>query len=160
MTDSRPDAAVRIATCGPTGYAPVAPGTAGSLLGLVLVGTLGRLPTERWVISLLLAALTVGVFLLGVWAATRAEKFFGRSDPGHVVIDEVAGQMTTFLLWPDATPPWLAAGFFLFRAFDVLKPFPAGRAERAPGGWGIMLDDLVAGAYSLLALAGLKGWLG
>ncbi len=159
MTDSRPDAAVRIATCGPTGYAPVAPGTAGSLVGLAVVVALGRLPAERWVLSLLLAAMTAAVFLAGVWAATRAEKFFGRTDPPQVVIDEVAGQMTTFLLWPDAPPAWLAAGFFLFRAFDVLKPFPAGRAERAPGGWGIMLDDLVAGGYSLLALAGLKWWL-
>jgi phosphatidylglycerophosphatase A len=67
--------------------------------------------------------------------------------------------MTTFLLWPGASFAWLIAGFILFRAFDVLKPFPAGRAERVPGGWGIMLDDLIAGGYSLAALAALRlGW--
>lgn len=158
MTDSRPNLAVRLATCGPVGYAPVAPGTAGSLVGVALVAAIGRLPAEGWVLSSLLAVLVAATFLAGAWAAARAEKFFGRTDPGQVVIDEVAGQMTTFLLWPGASFAWLIAGFVLFRAFDVLKPFPAGRAERVPGGWGIMLDDLVAGGYSLAVMAGLRFW--
>jgi phosphatidylglycerophosphatase A len=70
-----------------------------------------------------------------------------------VVIDEVAGQMVAFLLVPHASWKLLLAGFALFRFFDVTKPFPAGRAERLPGGWGIMVDDVIAGAYALGALA-------
>jgi phosphatidylglycerophosphatase A len=72
-----------------------------------------------------------------------------------VVIDEVVGQMVTLLAWPDASWKLLLAGFVLFRILDVIKPFPAGRAENAPGGWGIMLDDVIAGAYGLALL-----WLG
>ena len=106
----------------------------------------------------LLALLIVMTFFLGVWAAGRSEKFFGRTDPGHVVIDEVAGQMVALLLVPHA--PWklLLAGFVLFRVFDISKPFPAGRAERLPGGWGIMLDDVISGVYALGALA-LLGYI-
>jgi phosphatidylglycerophosphatase A len=93
-----------------------------------------------------------------VWAASQAEKYFGRTDPGQVVIDEVVGQMITLLLWPGATWKWLLAGFVLFRFFDVVKPFPARRLEHAPSGWGIMLDDVAAGIYGGLALA-LIGWV-
>jgi phosphatidylglycerophosphatase A len=99
-----------------------------------------------------LAAAAVGIFFLGVWAASGAEKYFGRVDPGHVVIDEVVGQLLTFLVRPDASWKWLLAGFVLFRIFDVVKPFPARQAERLPGGWGIMTDDVVAGLYSLAAV--------
>ena len=90
---------------------------------------------------------------LGVWAAGEAEKFFGRTDPGQVVMDEVVGQMLTFLLIPHATWKWLVGGFLLFRAFDIVKPFPARQAERIPRGWGIMLDDVIAGVYGLAVLA-------
>jgi phosphatidylglycerophosphatase A len=93
------------------------------------------------------------IFFLGVWAAGQSEKFFGQTDPRSVVIDEVAGQMVAFLLFPHASWKLLLAGFALFRIFDISKPFPAGRAERLPGGWGIMVDDVIAGAYALGALA-------
>lgn len=128
------------------------PGTAGSALGLALVAGLGRLPLDRpWLMaSLALSALTV--FVLGIWAAGHSEKFFARVDPGPVVIDEVVGQMITFFARPDARWRWLILGFLLFRIFDVVKPFPARRAERLPRGWGIMLDDVVAGTYSFGAL--------
>ena len=152
MTERRAGAAVWIATCGGVGYFPVAPGTAGSVVGLVLVAALGRLPVETPWLSVLLGGAAVGVFILGVWAASQAESFFGRTDPGQVVIDEVAGQVITFLASPAASWKWLLAGFIMFRVFDILKPFPAGRAERLPGGWGIMLDDVVAGGYGLVAL--------
>jgi phosphatidylglycerophosphatase A len=105
----------------------------------------------RWAAALIGAA--VLIFFVGVWAAGESEKFFGRTDPGHVVIDEVVGQMLTFLLVPHASWKLLLAGLGLFRFFDVTKPFPAGRAERLPGGWGIMIDDLLAGVYALVALA-------
>lgn len=97
--------------------------------------------------------MSAGLFALGVWAAGHAERFFGRIDPSQVVIDEVVGQMITFLARPEASWKSLLAGFVLFRILDVVKPFPARRAERLPQGWGVMLDDIVAGVYSLLVLS-------
>jgi phosphatidylglycerophosphatase A len=153
VTEGRRDAAVWVATCGGVGYFPIAPGTAGSAVGIVLVAAIGRAglgPGGSWA---LLAAAAVSILVVGVWAAGRAEKFFGRTDPGHVVIDEVAGQVITFLAQPEASWKWLLAGFVLFRVFDVLKPFPVRQAERLPRGWGIMADDVLAGLYSLAVLA-------
>lgn len=144
---------VSIATCGRLGYFPVAPGTLGAAVGLVPVVLIGRLGVSPVRQSLVLGVTAAVIFAVGVGAATRAEKFFGRTDPGHVVIDEVVGQMVTFLAMPGAGWKLILAGFVLFRAFDVVKPFPARRAEHLPGGWGIMTDDVVAGVYSLLALA-------
>lgn len=144
---------VWVATVAGAGYFPVAPGTAGSAVAVVLVAVLDAIPLTQEGHVALLALLVALIFFLGVWAAGQSEKFFGRTDPGHVVIDEVAGQMVALLLVPHASWKLLLAGFALFRLFDVTKPFPAGRAERLPGGWGIMLDDLVAGAYALGALA-------
>ena len=156
MTEPRPGPAVWVATCGGAGYFPIAPGTAGSLVGLALVVVAALLPFGRWEYSAVLGGATGAIFALGVWAAGQAEKFFGRVDPGQVVIDEVVGQMTTFLIRPDGGWRWLVAGFILFRIFDIIKPFPARQAERAPGGWGIMLDDVVAGLYSLLVLTAVR----
>jgi len=157
VTERRWGAAVWIATCFGVGYFPFAPGTAGSAVGLGLVLVIGRLPLARhWQVTIVAAA-AIGIGALGVWAANSAEKFFGRVDPGQVVIDEVVGQMVTLILQPGATWKWLLAGFVLFRLFDVVKPFPARSLEHAPGGWGIMLDDVAAGAYGLGALA-LLSW--
>lgn len=100
----------------------------------------------------MLAAVSLVLFVVGVWAAGEAEKYFGRTDPGQVVIDEVVGQMLTVLLIPHATWKWLLGGFLLFRAFDIVKPFPARQAERIPRGWGIMVDDVIAGLYGLAVL--------
>ena len=106
----------------------------------------------------LLVLVALLIFFLGVWAGGQSEKFFGRTDPRQVVIDEVVGQMVTFLLVPHASWKLLLAGFGLFRVFDVTKPFPISRAERLPGGWGIMVDDVIAGLYALGALA-LLGYI-
>ncbi|HET7100692.1 MAG TPA: phosphatidylglycerophosphatase A [Terriglobia bacterium] len=144
---------VWVATVAGAGYFPVAPGTVGSAVAVVLVAALDAIPLTYAGHVALLALLVALIFFPGVWAAGQSEKFFGRTDPGHVVIDEVAGQMVAFLLVPHASWKLLLAGFVLFRLFDVTKPFPAGRAERLPGGWGIMLDDVVAGVYALGALA-------
>jgi phosphatidylglycerophosphatase A len=141
-----------MATAGGAGYFPIAPGTAGSLVGVAVVAALAQFPLGRAASIAVLAAATLALFAAGVWAAGEAEKFFGRTDPGQVVIDEVVGQMLTFLLIPHATWKWLAGGFILFRVFDIVKPFPAREAERIPRGWGIMLDDVVAGVYSLAVL--------
>ena len=153
MAEQPRGAAVWIATCGGVGYFPIAPGTAGSAVGLALVAVLGRAPLEQPWRSSVLAAATLGLFFVGVWAAGAAEKHFGQIDPGPVVIDEVVGQLLTFLAWPDASWKWLLAGFVLFRISDVFKPPPARQAERLPRGWGIMTDDVIAGAYSLAAVS-------
>ena len=143
---------VWIATGLGAGYFPVAPGTAGSLVGLALVIALRQTSLDRAGLAVWLAALAAVVFAVGVWSAGKAEKAFGRVDPGQVVIDEILGQIITFVGTPRISRVGLIAGFILFRLFDIIKPFPARRAERFPAGWGIMLDDGVAGLYSLIAL--------
>jgi len=151
--EKRSTAAVWVATVAGAGYFPVLPGTVGSAVGVGIVAALDAIPfATAWRDAALIGA-AVLIFFVGVWAAGESEKFFGRTDPGHVVIDEVVGQMLTFLLVPHASWKLLLAGLGLFRVFDVTKPFPAGRAERLPGGWGIMIDDLLAGVYALVALA-------
>lgn len=152
LTDRGPGIAVRIATCWRVGFLPVAPGTGGSAIGVALVLALSRLVAGSWNFRLSLGALATGIFLLGVWSAGEAEAFFGVKDPGHVVIDEVAGQMLAFMAGPHRGWKWLLAGFLLFRFFDVIKPFPARRAEHLRAGWGIMTDDAIAGVYAAIIL--------
>lgn len=135
------------------GYAPVAPGTAGSLVALA---ALWLIPFPPFVLVLTL----VFVILVGLWASTRAERLLGRKDPSQVVIDEVAGMILSVLTLPRA-PMVLLAAFVLFRLFDIVKPFPARQSQNFLGGIGVMLDDLVAGAYTLVLLSGsraLFGW--
>ncbi len=153
MAEPRRGLAVWIATSAGAGYFPIAPGTAGSAVGVVIVAGLERLPVQAAWQMALIGVIAAGLFATGVWAAGEAEKVFARIDPGQVVIDEVVGQMVTLLARPRASWKWLLAGFLLFRAFDIIKPFPARRAERLHGGWGIMLDDGIAGVYGLVVLA-------
>jgi phosphatidylglycerophosphatase A len=140
---------VAIATVGPVGYAPVAPGTFGSAAGLVvfyLVRMSGSAAVEIAVIVLL--------FLIGIWAGTEAERHFDGNDPGPVVLDEVIGQLITLALLPVSL--WGAlVGFFVFRVLDVFKPWPAGRFERLHGGLGVMADDAMAAVYGNLIMRGL-----
>jgi len=149
----RPSWAVWLATCGPLGYCPIAPGSVGAALGVLLVVALARLPIAAGSVTALVGLVAVVLFAVGVPASTAAERYFGRKDPGAVVIDEVVGQMLTLLAAPRSGWKGLLAAFLLFRFFDVIKPFPARRLERAPGGWGIMLDDVAAGVWSLLAFS-------
>jgi phosphatidylglycerophosphatase A len=152
VSERKAGPAIWIATAGGAGYFPIAPGTAGSVVGVAVVAVLALLPLQRDLAIAVLAAASVGIFFAGVWAAGEAEKFFGKTDPGQVVIDEVVGQMLTFLLIPHARWMWLLGGFLLFRVFDIIKPAPARQAERIPRGWGIMMDDVVAGLYGLVVL--------
>ena len=101
----------------------------------------------------------VVVTLVGAWAAHVAEAALGEKDPGAIVIDEVAGMTLSVLLLP-FTLPVLLVGFVLFRIFDVVKPFPAGRAQALRGGFGVMVDDLVAGLYALIVLFVLRASMG
>ena len=123
----------------------VAPGTAGSAVGLLFFW-----PLQRLSIVLQLGAL-VAVFAAGVVASTRVARALGLEDPGIVVVDEVVGMWTSLLLLP-FTPLTAAAGFVLFRILDVFKPYPARQLEALPGGWGIMCDDVMAGIYANLLL--------
>src|SRR5438045_2421476 len=136
--------ALSIATCG-VGYLPLIPGTYGSLLGMAIFLLLARTPSAAALVFVSILAITV----VGIWAASRTEELSGRKDPGKVVVDEVAGQMialfplTIFTVNPFA----VMISFVLFRFFDIIKPYPANRLEHLKGGYGIMCDDLVAGAY-------------
>jgi phosphatidylglycerophosphatase A len=146
--DSRPLVGLAIATVFGVGYAPVAPGTFGSAAGLIVWWLL---PAS----TVVQAAAIVGMFIVGSWAGSVAESYFGRSDPGQVVIDEVMGMLITLFLNPVG---WVGAlgAFFLFRLFDVIKPYPANRLEKLHGGIGVMADDAMAAVYANLVLrAGL-----
>ncbi|MGA2586603.1 MAG: phosphatidylglycerophosphatase A [Candidatus Aminicenantales bacterium] len=129
-----------------SGFFPVAPGTFASLIAALLFKFI--LASWSWP---LFAGLIVLIFCLGVPAATAFSKELGQKDPHEIVIDEVCGQWIAYLWSPGTWLPVLI-GFFLFRIFDVLKPFPIRRLERLPGGWGIMADDVLAGLYAAFVL--------
>jgi phosphatidylglycerophosphatase A len=193
----KPRVSIAIATAFGLGYLPKAPGTWGSLGGLVLATLPWWLVLSTRAVSdfifmymwspgdpfaYLQCLLTVGVALLGLWAANRASRFWGIKDPQKIVIDEVSGQQLALLLggfWPWHMPAatnafetperwayhplgvgmlhsvnwkYLLLGFILFRVFDIWKPFPARQAEALPGGLGIMADDWIAGIYAALGL--------
>jgi phosphatidylglycerophosphatase A len=140
-----------IVTFGGAGLLPAMPGTFGSLAAAIVFYLLCLVFREnvRWIVpALLVIAGAVGI-ALGRWA----EDYFKAVDPRQFVLDEVVGQWLTLLFVPLSalrahTLPSIAAAFFLFRAFDVAKPFPIRRIERLSGGWGIVLDDVAAAAYA------------
>ena len=170
--------ALAIATCG-VGYFPVAPGTLGSMIG-VLIYFLLRLITFKATRILVPAnsfllvdlqpifvAFEAGIILLitliGIWAASRVERLEQKKDPSKVVIDEVAGQLIALLPVPFWVigPPRLSIvfAFLLFRAFDIVKPYPIRRLEKLESGLGIVIDDLAAGAYAAVVLSAIiAGW--
>lgn len=137
--------ALVLATAGGAGLAPVAPGTFGSAVGIVIYWF-----TRHWSTPAQLALIGV-ITLVGTWAANEAAAHYGREDPGQVVIDEVAGQLVT-LAFTGAGTMAMLAGFLLFRVFDIIKPYPANRFEQLHGGVGIMADDLMAGVYGCVGL--------
>jgi phosphatidylglycerophosphatase A len=133
-----------IATVFGVGYAPVAPGTFGSAAGLLVWWLLPGSTAVQ-------AVAIVAIFAAGSWGGNIAERHFGRTDPGQVVIDEVMGMLITLWLNPVGWRGALA-GFLLFRVFDVIKPWPANRLEQLHGGVGVMADDAMAAIYANLAL--------
>jgi len=151
--------AVAIATFGGVGFFPVASGTAGSAAFLALYAIV--LAAGAGAGDAALAALQVGVAALllaaGVWACGETEARFGK-DGGEMVVDEAFGMLVSVAFIAPRVSHLLGA-FFLFRLFDIVKPWPAARCERIAGGWGVMLDDLVAGIYANAALrAGIAAW--
>ena len=144
-----------IATGFGSGLSPVAPGTAGSLLAILPWLALAKLPSPYYALVLIIA------FLLGVWACAWIVKRLAIADPGFAVWDEFVG------LWIALAPlvgmphswVWIAPGFLLFRTFDIWKPWPVSWADRrVDGGFGVMLDDVVAGLYAALVLVLMMHW--
>lgn len=137
------------------GYAPVASGTVGSFVTVVAIWLLPLTPLR-------IAVALVVVTLVGIWAGSRVERVLGKKDPGVIVIDEVAGMLLSVILLP-RTIPVLITAFLLFRLFDIWKPFPARESQALTGGVGVMVDDLIAGFYTLILIMGaltlFPGWL-
>ncbi|MDL2285336.1 phosphatidylglycerophosphatase A [Desulfovibrio sp. OttesenSCG-928-F07] len=136
----------------PAGLSPKAPGTMGSLVAILLAPFIFMpfsLPVKLGIL--------VFLFIVGGFAATRAEKILGQEDPGSVVIDEVLGQWLAVLPFAALTIWELALAFALFRFFDITKPWPVKASENwLKGGFGIMIDDVFAGLYALLFLCGVR----
>lgn len=136
------------------GYIPIAPGTAGSLVGIGLYLLLNGLPPAYYLLIISF------LFIFGVYISNEAEALFKKKDPSHVVFDEIIGMLVTMILIPSGIG-WIVAGFFLFRFFDILKPYPIRDIEkRMNGGIGIMLDDVAAGIYANVLLQGVRLYVG
>jgi phosphatidylglycerophosphatase A len=150
---SRRTVPLALATVFGVGYVPIAPGTFGSAAGLLVWWPLHSASAG------VQAAAIVALFAIGSWSGSVAERHFARTDPSQVVIDELMGMLITLFLnpvgWWGAT-----AAFLLFRLADVIKPFPANRLERLPGGVGVMADDAMAAIYANLVLRAMLALLG
>ncbi len=153
--------ALFIATGFGAGLIPFAPGTFGSLVGLLIAyGIISVSSLDAPLLQNSLIVIGIVLAAIGIWAGTRAEKIFDRKDAGQIVIDEVCGQVISFVFiapylvrigpqwrW------WMIAGFALFRFFDIFKPYPLSALQDITGGLGVMIDDIVAGMYAAAALS-------
>ncbi|MFQ6003736.1 MAG: phosphatidylglycerophosphatase A [Candidatus Zixiibacteriota bacterium] len=126
------------------GYFPLAPGTFGSLIILVIIWFL--IPPFFYI----LLSVSIVLFFISVWSASKGEEFFGK-DGRQIVTDEVTGMSISLLFVPKEIR-WYILAFFLFRIFDIIKPPPARRMEKLKHGWGVTLDDVVAGIYANVSL--------
>ncbi|MCH2172167.1 phosphatidylglycerophosphatase A [Myxococcota bacterium] len=144
-----------IATGGGAGYAPWAPGTVGSAVGVLVYLGLASLGFPLYLLT------TLAITALGIWASDASERILGRKDDGRIVIDEVAGQLftlapLTFLAPVEEirSPLWLVTGFVAFRLLDIWKPGPVRWAEQHfSGGAGVVLDDVAAGLMAALGMS-------
>jgi phosphatidylglycerophosphatase A len=153
--------AVVIATAFGSGLIPLGSGSWGSIIGLLAV--YGLIDYSGSDVLLAQNSLIVAVIVsaaAGIWSGSRAEKIFNRKDPGQVVIDEVCGQILTFVFFAPYLPLlgerwlwWMIAGFALFRLFDIFKPYPINKLQELDGGFGVMMDDLFAGIYAASVLS-------
>ena len=134
-----------IATGFYVGYVPLLPGTMGSLLGAFLYWLLPNSTAPSFL------TVIAALFFVGAWASTEVEKQTETRDNQKIVIDEVVGVLITLALF-EKELIWMGVGFILFRVFDIIKLFPANYSERLPGGWGVMMDDVVAGVYGAVSL--------
>jgi len=139
-------AAIFVSTGMYTGYFPFAPGTIGTLVAIPLVLILSFFSPLTYGVA------TVVIFCCGVWSAGIAEVFFQRKDAPPIVIDEIVGFLITMFYVPKHLK-YVILGFFLFRFFDIIKPYPAGFInEQIRGGWGVVLDDVFAGIYANMSI--------
>ncbi len=128
-----------------SGRSPFAPGTAGTVVGVLLYLAIRNLGTAWY------SLITVAVTVVGTWAAGEADRILGTKDNSTIVIDEIAGYLVAMFLVPFAW--WsVIAGFFLFRLFDIWKPWPLYGLQKIPGGMGVMIDDIGAGVYTNIVL--------
>ena len=128
-----------------SGFFPVAPATVASALAAVALFWAYPLGSP-----LAYALVVGGLFFAGVWACGRLERLYGH-DPSAAVLDEICGMALTLAGAP-ISPATVVIGFLLFRFFDILKIWPGRALERLPGGWGVMMDDVLAGAYAAITL--------
>lgn len=156
--------ALTIATCGGVGYIPIVPASWGSLAacGIYFLALTANANLTVWAQgqgfntafiesfrAAFILVFLIGLFLIGMWSATRVGKLTGIKDPRVVVVDEVVGQFVTFLFVPAQIGWWIIpVGFFAFRLFDIWKLFPADKLEFLPDGLGVMADDVMAGFYA------------
>ncbi len=135
------------------GYLPIAPGTWGSLAAVVIwFLIIESTSTITFIIAIII------IFILGVYTSSITERHLVQKDPSIIVIDEWVGQWIALLFVPKSLLLGLVA-FALFRLFDIWKPYPIKLLDKYPKGWGIMLDDVLAGVYALLVISVLRVWI-
>ena len=127
------------------GYSPIAPGTLGTLVAIPIYYFLSEIPFPLYEITL------TGFFFLAVWVSEKTEAILGKKDDPRIVIDEMMGFFIT-MFWVTKTPFFILVGFILFRFFDILKPFSIRGFEKVRGGFGVVLDDVMAGIYANIIL--------
>jgi len=159
-----------LTSCFGLGRLPVAPGTWGSLPPTIIFGLMSQMQAPAVIISIVMAAITIAGSIICVRFTPAAIAATGESDPREVVADELAGQAVTFLVSPlvaisavSSRDIWVAAvlGFFLFRLFDIAKPWPIRKLEKLPKGWGVLADDLLAGVFAAIVLQIIiRLWIG
>jgi len=157
-----------IASCFGLGWLPIAPGTWGSLPPAVAFAIMANLHAPAVAILGVMAAFVVAASVACVACVPAVAALAGKTDPGEVVVDEVAGQAVAFLIIPLILPADLSMkqrcliaglGFLLFRVLDITKPWPIKKLEALPAGWGVLADDLLAGLFAAVLLAiGVKVW--
>lgn len=153
--------AVVIATGFGAGFIPFGPGTWGSVVGLLIAyGLIVVFGADVLMLQNSLIAAGVVSAALGIWASHRAEKIFDRKDASQIVVDEVCRQIISFVFIAPYLAGlgaswrwWMIAGFALFRAFDIFKPYPINKLQDLSGGFGVMMDDVLAGIYSAVILS-------
>jgi phosphatidylglycerophosphatase A len=127
------------------GYSPIVPGTTGTLLAIPIFLLLSCIPSPvyEWTI--------IAFFFLACWVSDKAQSHWGKKDDQRIVIDEIMGFFTA-MMWLPKTTLFVALGFVLFRVFDIVKPPPVRRLEQVRGGYGVVLDDVMAGVYANIVL--------
>ena len=136
-----------------SGLAPFAPGTFGTVAALPIYWLIKNCSLAVYLSIIIMA------FIVGIWICQQSADWLGKDDPSAVVWDEIVGYLVTMIAAPSGWQ-WMLAGFILFRFFDILKPWPISWADKKlHGGFGIMVDDVIAGLFALIVLQGLYHYL-